>query len=196
MPIILNIKPFEDVELFVWEIIEDETDFIINLPNIEFLDGIKNLNLRKQKLAVRILLEQLNYKSEISYSTNGKPYLKDKNIGISHSSEFVSVILSSKYNVSVDIETKNKKTWELRHKFLNKFELDKIETSLHSCLAWSAKECYVKLYDSPKTEFKSLSTELLPNNKIKITDFTGKLDLYNYTITENYILVWAIEAYS
>jgi phosphopantetheinyl transferase len=196
VPIILNNNPCEDVELFVWEINENEFELISKLNGTEFLTKIKNPIVRKQKLAVRVLLEQLNYKSEITYSPNGKPLLKAKNIGISHSSQYVSVILSSKYNVAVDIETKLEQTWKLRCKYMTKHELSVIKTSLQSCLVWSAKECYVKLHDNPAIEFKALSTELLSSNKIRVTNSTGNVELYNYNITDNYVLVWAIEAYS
>ncbi len=122
-------------------------------------DKIKNEKRKKEYLATRLLLQQLlNKKCEIEYLKSGKPQLKsnNRNISISHSANFVAVILSSQ-KVGIDIENSSRNIGKLSGKFLHKKELNEIEKAdnkqIATILYWSAKEALFKCTDDDGIQF-------------------------------------------
>ncbi len=144
-------------------------------------DKIKNEKRKKEYLAVRLLLQQLvNKKCEIEYLKSGKPQLKNnnRNISISHSANFVAVILSSQ-KVGIDIENSSRNIEKLTGKFLHKKEISEIEKAENkqfaTILYWCAKEALFKCTDDDGIQF---------NKQIIIHPFNIKTE-QNFTATLN-----------
>ena len=85
----------------VWQITETEEELraLSSVPSdeMEEISYIKSESLRKQKLAVRCLLDALfEEKVYLSHHDNGKPYIENSaiNISITHTPRYVAVILN------------------------------------------------------------------------------------------------------
>ena len=87
--------------LGVWHITETEAELkaLSSIPSdeLEEISFIKSESLRKQKLAVRALLDAMfEEKVYLSHHDNGKPYIENNatNISITHTDKYVAVILN------------------------------------------------------------------------------------------------------
>ena len=96
----------------VWQITETEEELkeLSSTPSdeMEEISFIRSESLRKQRLAVRALLNTLfDEKVYLSHHDNGKPYLETNpvNISITHTEKYVAVILHEEENVGIDIES-------------------------------------------------------------------------------------------
>ena len=99
-------------EIAVWQITESEEELkaLSSTPSdeMEEISWIKSESLRKQRLAVRALLNELfDEKVYLSHHDNGKPFLENRvtNISITHTDKYVAVILHESEDVGIDIES-------------------------------------------------------------------------------------------
>ena len=99
-------------KLGVWQITETEAELrkLSSVPSdeLEEISYIKSASLRKQKLAVRALLDTLfEEKVYLSHHDNGKPYIENSatNISITHTDKYVAVILNDAEEVGIDCES-------------------------------------------------------------------------------------------
>ena len=97
-------------EIAVWQITETEEELksMCSVPNdeMEEISWIRSESLRKQRLAVRALLDQLfEEKVYLSHHDNGKPFLENMvtNISITHTDRYVAIILHESEDVGIDI---------------------------------------------------------------------------------------------
>lgn len=81
----------------VWQITESEAELrgLSSIPSdeLEEISYIKSESLRKQKLAVRALLEAMfEEKVYLNHHDNGKPYIENRatNISITHTDKYVA----------------------------------------------------------------------------------------------------------
>ena len=160
-------QEIDKVGLFsVWKLTETEEELLamraLSERELSQLGKLKNERRRIEFLASRILLQQLlNRNIEVDYLSNGKPMLitPDYHFSLSHSKDFVAVIVSRDKEVGIDIEKMRDNMERLKEKFLSEQELKAINPSdsllLH--LFWGAKESMYKMYSS----FQPLFTEHL-----------------------------------
>ena len=184
---------------------DEELLKIVDLNKHDEAEYVKFKNYRRKKewLAVRYLLKKL-CKNDISinYNNDGKPQLSNgKNISISHSGNYIGIIISDKKNIGLDIEKISKKLYKIKHKYLNEFELNLVKRSSNYIetltMFWCAKEAMYKLYSKKNIIFdeqlliKSIDLE---NNKIfaeiKIRE-TLKIEL-SFKKIEEYFIVWSL----
>ena len=99
-------------EIAVWQITETEEELkaLSSTPSdeMEEISWIKSESLRKQRLAVRALLNELfDEKVYLSHHDNGKPFLENRvtNISITHTDKYVAVILHETEDVGIDVES-------------------------------------------------------------------------------------------
>ena len=203
MPVIEDIHLSSTTRIIVWEI-KETIDFLKSELNLS--DFSKN-TLRKKKseihqkqfLAVRNILELLSiHDSDISYDVDGKPFIKSIYISISHSKEFVAVIISDE-KVGVDIESNSDKCFRIMQKFLgteNEFPM-KIDWKTAQ-LIWNMKESLFKMMDFKEIDFKENLIVIpfsLNDNQTKIWIVKNELSrVYNvnYFINKNYSLAYII----
>tara|TARA_S200000501_G_scaffold373847_1_gene421973 strand:- start:1287 stop:1907 length:621 start_codon:yes stop_codon:yes gene_type:complete len=159
MPVIEDIKLSSTSRIIVWEI-KETIDFL----NLELdLSNFSKNTLRKKKseihqkqfLAVRNVLKLLSiHDSDLSYGKDGNPLIKSGHISISHSKEFVAVLISDQ-KVGVDIESNSDKCLQLMQKFIgteNEFPI-KIDSKIAQVI-WNMKESLFKIMDFKEIDFK------------------------------------------
>ena len=115
----------------VWQITETEQELIdlSSTPSdeMEEISFIRSESLRKQRLAVRALLNTLfDEKVYLSHHDNGKPYLENNpvNISITHTNKYVAVILHEEENVGIDLESLDRDFSAVEKKALSEDEID------------------------------------------------------------------------
>ena len=115
----------------VWQITETEAELreLSSTPadEMEEISFIKSESLRKQRLAVRALLNELfDDKVYLAHHDNGKPYIENNsiNISITHTEKYVAVILDQNDEVGIDIESLDRDFSVVEKKALSEDEID------------------------------------------------------------------------
>ncbi len=203
MPIyqIKNIS--ENIKIGIWKITETKEELLKNFINKGFdqstIYQTKNDQRLKQWLATKLLLASFFDTVKIIYDELGKPHLdNDWSISISHSHEFVAIIINKNENCGIDIEKISEKVARIKHKFLNDVDLKNITSNEHLTLYWGAKEALYKYYGKKEVLFiENLFIEEFSKEK---DSFKGRIDMPNFKITlpmffekiENYVLTYTL----
>ena len=211
MPLSIKIDCDKDIELAIWNTVENPDYFSNKLTIQDSEQSILNkLSGRKKAewLSSRYLLHLMSGRAQrgnFVKDIHGKPHLEDSDfhISISHSRDLVSVI-ASKLLVGIDIQYFVSKIHRIQHKFVNEEELanipdDRTMEALH--IIWGAKESLYKAYGKRALDFKKniLIRDLkLNSNK---GEFYGRVikDDYQkdfkltFNTFQNFILVYAKE---
>jgi 4'-phosphopantetheinyl transferase EntD len=143
----------EDFELLLSQLAHKEW----YLPFLDKMTGHR----KAEWLSVRVLLKELlNEEKEIRYFPSGKPYLADNSyhISISHTKEYVAVILNKEKEVAIDIEKISPRVENISSRFMNEDEvtaLSKENRLIHLVIHWSAKESMFKILNEENVEFKT-----------------------------------------
>jgi len=89
-----------DAEILVWQVTESEQELkdMCSVPadELEEINMYKSESQRKQKLAVRALLDiAFNEKVYLNHHDNGKPFIENEatNISITHTDKYVAITL-------------------------------------------------------------------------------------------------------
>ena len=204
MPVIEDIQLSSKTRIIVWEI-KETIDFLkseLDLSDLSkktFLKKKSEIH-QKQFLAVRNILKILSiHDSDLSYGVDGNPLIKSGYISISHSKEFVTVIISNE-KVGVDIESNSDKCFRIMQKFVgteNEFPI-KIDMKIAQ-LIWNMKECLYKIIDFKEIDFKENLIVIpftLNENQTKIWFVKNELIMVhnaNYFINKNYSLAYIID---
>ncbi|MEI6866610.1 4'-phosphopantetheinyl transferase superfamily protein [Flavicella sp.] len=152
MPLAKTIIVDKNTKVLVWEITETqqelETIFLSNNSTTR-LSNMRSETHKKGFISVRHLLKELKYSdADLYYDSKGKPHLKDgKNISISHSFQYATIIISDKV-IGIDIEKNRDKIKRISHKFIDKENqfLQKNNLIEQLTVLWAAKESLYKIY--------------------------------------------------
>ena len=126
---------------------------------MEEISYISSEALRKQRLAVRALLNELfEDKVYLSHHENGKPYLENMatNISITHTNEYVAVILHEEEEVGIDIECQDRDFSAVEKKALSEDEIDDLDEDRKNeqlAIYWCAKEAIFKRVSAFRVDF-------------------------------------------
>ena len=117
-----------------------------------------NTKRQRELIAVRVLLYcALNKSIPIVYDQHRKPHLADNSyhIGISHTSQWVAIILHPTKHVGIDIETIMPRVGKVRAKFLSDIENQSVLPNDYTTLTtyWCAKETAYKWYGKKEVDF-------------------------------------------
>ena len=193
----------------VWQITETEEELIelSSTPSdeMEEISFIRSESLRKQRLAVRALLNTLfDEKVYLSHHDNGKPYLENNpvNISITHTEKYVAVILHEEENVGIDIESLDRDFSAVEKKALSEDEIDDLEDEKRNeqlAIYWCAKEAVYKLLSRYNVDFaEQIEIERFrPRGEGELeATFTSKdeeeeFDL-EYMTFDRHVLVWVV----
>lgn len=147
----------------VWQISESEEELraMTSIPSdeLEEISYIRNESLRKQKLAVRALLDAMfEEKVYLSHHDNGKPYIENNaiNISITHTERYVAVMLNDTEDVGIDCESLDRDFSAVEKKALSeeeKEDLDKEQKNEQLAIYWCAKEAIYKLTSQYDVDF-------------------------------------------
>ncbi|MGM9788075.1 MAG: 4'-phosphopantetheinyl transferase family protein [Candidatus Cryptobacteroides sp.] len=174
---------------------------------LEEISYIKSESLRKQKLAVRALLDAMfEEKVYLSHHDNGKPYIENNaiNISITHTDKYVAVMLNDEDEVGIDCESLDRDFSAVEKKALSREEiedLDEDERNEQLAIYWCAKESIYKLTSQHDVDFaeqiKVESFRLKDEGELEAT-FTDKdgyeqeLELLYFTF-DRHVLVCVSE---
>lgn len=147
----------------VWKITESEAELrtMTSIPSdeLEEISYIKKESLRKQRLAVRALLDAMfDEKVYLSHHDNGKPYIENNaiNISITHTDQYVAVILNDEDEVGIDCESLNRDFSAVEKKALSEEEIGNLEDEQKNeqlAIYWCAKEAIFKLTSQYDVDF-------------------------------------------
>ncbi len=156
MALYLTKELSEHSRLAVWQVTESESELreLSSTPSdeLEEISYIKSESLRKQRLAVRALLDVLfEDKVYLAHHDNGKPYIENNsiNISITHTDKYVAVILDENEEVGIDVESLDRDFSAVEKKALSEEEIedlddDRDEKNEQLAIYWCAKEAIYK----------------------------------------------------
>lgn len=196
----------------VWQVSESEEELraMTSIPSdeLEEISYIRSESVRKQKLAVRALLDEMfGEKVYLSHHDNGKPYIENNAIAISitHTEKYVAIILSETEEVGIDCESLDRDFSVVEKKALSEDEIDNLDDEQKNdqlAIYWCAKEAIYKLTSQYGVDF----AEQIEVDDFRLRDeghltatFTDD-DGYEQELTLQYItfdrhlLVWVTEA--
>ncbi|MDD2594324.1 MAG: 4'-phosphopantetheinyl transferase superfamily protein [Bacteroidales bacterium] len=199
-----------DAKIFVWEITETEEELmnLSSIPNeeLEELSMIKSQARRKEKLAVRALLNQIfDDKVYLGHHDNGRPFLQNSltEISISHTNRFVAIITHPEENLGIDIECLDRDFSAVEKKALSEDEIDDLsdrKRTLQLAIYWCAKEAIYKRMSISGVDY----AEQIEINKFNPHD-EGELDAtfthkdgtehefeLEYMVFDNHVMVWVV----
>ena len=147
----------------IWQITEAEEELraLTSIPTdeLEEISYIKSESLRKQKLAVRALLDAMfEEKVYLSHHDNGKPYIENNatNISITHTDKYVAVILNDSEEVGIDCESLDRDFSAVEKKALSEDEIDDLDEDRKNeqlAIYWCAKEAVYKKMSQYNVDF-------------------------------------------
>lgn len=199
-------------KIYVWHITESEEELRNNnsIPDdeLEELTFIKSEARRKEKLAERALLNQIfEEKVYLGHHDNGRPYLQNMamEISISHSCDYVAIILHPDEDMGIDIEGLDRDFSAVEKKALSEDEIDDLsdrKRSLQLAIYWCAKEAIFKRMSLNGVDF----AEQIEIEKFNPHD-EGELEAtffhkdgtevefeLEYMTFDNHVMVWVVNA--
>lgn len=210
MPLYLKEKLENEATIAVWQITETEAELteLSSTPSdeMEEISYIRSESLRKQRLAVRALLNELfEDKVYLSHHDNGKPYLENMvtNISITHTDKFVAVILHDEEDVGIDMESLDRDFSAVEKKALSEDEIEDIDEDRKNeqlAIYWCAKEAIFKrvsIYNVNFSEqieverFRPRGEGELEATFIHKDGYEEEFDL-SYMMLERHVLVWVV----
>jgi phosphopantetheinyl transferase len=220
MPLYKIIKINEMTTAYFWHITEDATSLFravsLNESSQKRLDGMKSESHQKGFLAVRILLQYLDFSdNDLTYDTAGKPHLqvkrqklKDKNsesvthhpssitqhISISHSHDFSCICISDEV-IGIDLELLKEKTLKIASRFMDVNHLLGLSIAdqiTKATVVWGIKESIFKIKSEKGISFPEHIFE--DAFDLKEGECTAELH-FNSRIEKFYVQFHLIEGY-
>ena len=200
-----------DAKIYVWHITESEQELRENtsIPDdeLEELTFLKSEARRKEKLAERALLNTIfeDERVYLGHHDNGKPYLQNlaTEISISHTSDYVAIILHPDEALGIDIERLDRDFSAVEKKALSEDELDDLSDrhrSLQLAIYWCAKEAIYKRMSINGVDFaEQIEVERFnppDEGEIDATfydkDGTEEEFELEYMTFDNHVMVWVV----
>lgn len=194
----------------VWQITETEEEFrsLTSIPSdeMEEISYIKNVSLRKQKMAARALLDAMfEEKVYLSHHDNGKPYIENSavNISITHTDKYVAIILNDTDEVGIDVESLDRDFSAVEKRALSEDEIDDLDDDKRNeqlAIYWCAKEAIYKMMSQYHVDFAEQIEvdDFHPKGEGELSaTFTHKdgyeeeVDL-QYMTFDRHVLVWVV----
>ncbi len=210
MALYLRKKLDNKAEIAVWQVTETEEELlnITSVPNdeLEEISLFRNESQRKQKLAVRALInEMFEEKMYLNHHDNGKPYLENcaTNISITHTDKYVAVITHEEEELGIDIESLERDFSAVEKKALSEDEIDDLEDEKKNeqlAIYWCAKEAIFKRMSQNRVDFaEQIEVEKfrpkgegeLEATFIHKDEFEEEFDL-EYLMFDRHVLVWLV----
>jgi 4'-phosphopantetheinyl transferase len=158
--ILKYLKPFDHVEVAVWEITEQsESAFSFFQTGEAFksrLAEIANPKRRIEYLASRAALNHIYPESTVYYEGK-KPMLTDgTHVSFSHNRQYGAAARAMKHPVGIDLEFgRPGKIEAISQKFLSDSEQQYFQNPTARQLAWGAKEALFKCYGKGRVDFRN-----------------------------------------
>lgn len=217
MPLHKVIYLDNNTKLYLWKITEEfDTLFSqvqLKPSALERLQSMKSESHQKGFLAVRMLLQHLDYTDfDLYYDTFGKPHIKPQGcsikeveISISHSNDFSAIVISNQ-KVGMDLEQLKDKILLIAPRFMDVSHLENLseeEKIKKATVVWGIKESIFKIKNEKGISFpnhifednftfedKTATATLNFNNNPEVSGEKFKIQ---FDSVEDYIFVCAFE---
>jgi phosphopantetheinyl transferase len=183
--------------LGVWKKEEDlavlESVYPLSEKEKQQLEQYSNEGRKIDFLTSRILLTELmEGRFSIGHKGTGKPFIEESDfrISISHSKNFVSMIISKNKEVGVDVEHISERPRKVRKKFMTANELKWCADDEGMTILWSAKEAIFKIFEKD-LDFQSISVDRYDFEEERGT-FVSRVDI-NGREHDFFLSYWKIE---
>lgn len=163
MALYLRKKLDNKAEIAVWQVTETEEELVklssVPTDEMEEISLFRNESHRKQKLAVRALLNEVfEEKMYLNHHDNGKPYLENcvTNISITHTDKYVAIIIHDEEELGIDIESLDRNFATVEQKALSEDEIDDLDDEKKNeqlAIYWCAKEAIFKRMSQNRVNF-------------------------------------------
>jgi len=175
----------------IWEITETLEE-LLQLSNTISTADFNTERRKKEWIASRLLLNEINPNYSISYNAFGAPELSNgRFISISHSKGLVAIIISQQ-QVGIDIEKISEKAIKVSSKFVSTNNL-KALTAEKATLIWCCKEAVFKWHQKGEVDFiadiKLHPFESMEKGEIR-AEFRNTQLILNYQKIHNHYLVY------
>ena len=211
MPLYFH-KHSEDFQLGIWRMDESLDELLRMLvtsqADLNILNTFKSEYRKLEWLTTRVLLKRLLAPAEaisIAYDKNGKPTLVNSSfsISISHTKNFVAVLIAKSPGVGIDLETIQPRIEKIAQKFISKEEevfIEENKTHDYQHVIWGTKEVLFKIYSKGDLNFSEhLHAEkfIMENageltGRISKDDFKKEYKIF-YEKLDNLMLVYAFD---
>lgn len=140
---------------------------------------------RIELLAVRALLKAVGIHQIIHYN-DGKPYLDNGYISISHSANMAAIIYNPDFPVGIDIETVASRIRRIASRAFSETELAAAEDDLEKLtVLWNCKECVFKLANDDGIDFREMIEVVLPSNFSFQYNFNKEKSIIHCTLNKS-----------
>jgi 4'-phosphopantetheinyl transferase len=203
-------KSVDEYSILVWQSTEPLEDLLemasLNEADLKKFNSFISLSRKREWLTVRKIIKLLipgTASSLITYEENGKPRLEGCHISISHSHDWIAIMVSEKHKIGIDIEIIGQRIENLAKKFLSSEE-DQSAISEHRIeklhIMWGAKEVLYKIHALGNVIFKK-DLFVFPFNysgsgqvRASIMKKGYERDYtIHYLKTGDYMLAWSME---
>ena len=135
----------------------------------------------------RLLFAMLGYVPVINHNEDGKPNIEGYHISISHTIGYVAIILSTDFEVGIDIEYVSDRVSRITSRYLRS---DESFTDLRSLLiAWCAKETLYKLFSEEHLALQEMKVNFALDH---VTNLRSNIDIkFVSEVTHDYVLTYA-----
>ena len=210
MALYLRKKLDNKAEIAVWQVTETEDELIrlssVPTDEMEEISLFRNENQRRQKLAVRALLNEVfEEKMYLNHHDNGKPYLENcvTNISITHTAKYVAIIISDDDELGIDIESLDRNFAPVEEKALSEEEIDDLDDDKKNeqlAIYWCAKEAIFKRMSQSRVNFaEQIEVEkfnLKKEGELEATfihkdEYEEDFEL-EYMMFDRHVLVWLV----
>ena len=210
MALYLRKKLDSKAEIAVWHVTETEEELIrlssVPTDEMEEISLFRNENQRRQKLAVRALLNEVfEEKMYLNHHDNGKPYLENcvTNISITHTDKYVAIIISDDDELGIDIESLDRNFAPVEEKALSEEEIDDLDDDKKNeqlAIYWCAKEAIFKRMSQSRVNFaEQIEVEkfnLKKEGELEATfihkdEYEEDFEL-EYMMFDRHVLVWLV----
>jgi phosphopantetheine--protein transferase-like protein len=210
MALYLRKKLDNKAEIAVWQVTETEDELIrlssVPTDEMEEISLFRNENQRRQKLAVRALLNEVfEEKMYLNHHDNGKPYLENcvTNISITHTDKYVAIIISDDDELGIDIESLDRNFAPVEEKALSEEEIDDLDDDKKNeqlAIYWCAKEAIFKRMSQNRVNFaEQIEVEkfnLKKEGELEATfihkdEYEEDFEL-EYMMFDRHVLVWLV----
>ena len=210
MALYLRKKLDNKAEIAVWQVTETEDELIrlssVPTDEMEEISLFRNENQRRQKLAVRALLNEVfEEKMYLNHHDNGKPYLENcvTNISITHTDKYVAIIISDDDELGIDIESLDRNFAPVEQKALSEDEIDDLDDDKKNeqlAIYWCAKEAIFKRMSQSRVNFaEQIEVEkfnLKKEGELEATfihkdEYEEDFEL-EYMMFDRHVLVWLV----
>lgn len=174
----------------LWRLPQNTDDLIqeASAQGIELPDeiaGYKNISRIGQYLLARMITHNHFGHHNIRYHENGKPFLDEGYLSMSHTRHFFAWYFSPQNEVGIDIEEHSPRVMRIRHKFLNEDEKAFCTGDvLKNLVVWCSKESIFKKFGDQTTYFRE-NIHVLPFHPVNNFEISARVTTQNNVVEQN-----------